>query len=116
MSSRSNHRLVVGALALCALLALAARPAQARESAGLVDALAARLHALVPAWWSWAAAGTQSAGVTDSNVQARSAAPGRAVPGRQAAPGSRHVQRVHPGRGIRIECSGLGEPNGCPGP
>jgi hypothetical protein len=112
MSSRSNRRLVVGALALCALLALAAQPAQAGERAGLVDALAASLHSLVPAWWPWAAAGTEDAGITDPNGRAQSAAPH----GRQATPGSRHVQRVHPGRGIRIECGSTGEPNGCPGP
>jgi hypothetical protein len=116
MSSRSNHRLVVGALALCALLALAAHPAQARESAGLVDALAARLHALVPAWWPWAAAGAEGGGITDPNGQARAAAPGKAVHGRQETPGSRQVQGVHPGRGIRIQCSAGSEPNGCPGP
>jgi hypothetical protein len=107
MSSRSNHRLVVGALALCALLALAARPAQARESAGLVDALAARLHALVPAWWPLAASGTQAGDITDPSGRAHAAAPVRTPRGGSVAAHGRFVVRP-----IRPTCSGGVDPNG----
>jgi hypothetical protein len=110
MSSRRTQRLVVSALAVCTLLTLAAPAAQARESAGFIDALAAKLHALVPAWWPGVGARTDAgAGLIDPNGGAKAAV-------RPIVGGHRDGLPARHGRGIvgpvRPACNGIPEPNG----
>src|SRR5260370_33001594 len=88
MSSRTFSRSMVTALLLCALLALAAPPAQDSGLAGgLLGGLSAKVQSWAAAWWP-AAAGTDSrGGIIDPNGKSRSAAaPAR---GSRAAQGAR---------------------------
>src|SRR5258708_7612277 len=111
MSSRTFSRSMVTALLLCALLALAAPPAQASGLAGgLLGGLSAKVHSWAAAWWP-AAAGTDSrGGIIDPNGKSerRAAAPvpGRRVSGRVQAHRGRVVGPIRPG------CNGPVDPNG----
>src|SRR5258708_14833433 len=95
MSSRTFSRSMVTALLLCALLALAAPPAQASGLAGgLLGGLSAKVQSWAAAWWP-AAAGTDSRGGLidpDGRRERRAAAP---VPGgRLRGRGHSHRRRV----------------------
>lgn len=111
MFSRTFSRSTVTALALCALLVLAAPPAQAGQAAGLLGGLSAKLQTWVTAWWPGVAGTDSRGGLIDPNgrSQRRVAAP---VPGGKASGGAnRHHGRVFLGP-IRPGCSGPIDPNG----
>ena len=106
MSSRLSHRLTVTTLALALLLALAAPPAQAAQSASALDTLTAKVQTWLSALWPWAGASTKSRGLTDPNGRGH-------VAGVATSAGHHGRQLVGP---IRPACdnSGVTDPNGCP--
>ncbi len=111
MSSRTFSRSMVTALLLCALLALAAPPAQASGLAGgLLGGLSAKVQSWAAAWWP-AAAGTDSrGGIIDPNGKSRSAAaPAR---GSRAAQGARRPSGRTVVGPIRPGCNNGIDPNG----
>jgi hypothetical protein len=89
-----SRRLALSALSLGFALALAASPAQARESPspGWLGGLAHELAQWATGWWSWPAGG------------AATAAPGKS----HSAPAAARL------RGFRPDCGSLIDPNGCP--
>jgi hypothetical protein len=110
MSSRTFSRSMVTALLVCALLALAAPPAQAGQVAGLLGGLSAKLQSWAAAWWP--AAGTDSrGGAIDPNGKSRS----EAAPANRGTRGADSAKRHH-GRlivgPIRPGCTNGTDPNG----
>lgn len=113
MFSRTFSRSLVTALLLCALLALAAPPAQAaagQGTAGLLGGLSAKVQSWMAAWWPAVAGVDSRGGITDPNGRSerKAAAP---VPGRRVS-GVVHATRGRVVGPIRPRCSGPTDPNG----
>ena len=112
MSSRLSHRLAVTTLALALLLALAAPPAQAAQSAGALDTLTAKVHTWLSALWPWGGASADSALLTDPNGRAHAGA--LAVHSPAGPHGSLKAHHGVRGRNLRPGCDNglVVDPNG----
>lgn len=111
MSSRPSHRLTVSALLLAVLLALGAPPVQATSpTAGALEALGAKVQTWLAGWLPGSA--VESRGMIDPNGHVYQAVPS---PKSLATGGSGHTAgRAPRGGGIKVQCVGTPDPNGCP--
>jgi hypothetical protein len=94
------------ALILCALIALAAPPAHAREAGGSADSWTAKLQVLTASWWPWQIDATVTGSATYVSNIVRHGLPARGsaakLPGHREDRGGRR----NPMPVVGIVCSG----------